>query len=68
MRVAPANLTDTVKSAKVTQLSKAQKIQHPGADITIENEVARLAKSNQHMVLSVLINSDSSAPGSSSDF
>ena len=36
-----------IKSAKVTKLSKAQKIQHPAADITIENEVL--------MVLSILI-------------
>ena len=34
-----------IKSAKVTQLSKVQKIEHPGADIVIENEVATKSES-----------------------
>jgi uncharacterized protein YcfL len=50
VRVASPNLTD-VEGAKVTQLSKAQKIQHLGAEISIENEVDQ-----NLMVLSIPIN------------
>ena len=41
-----------IKNAKVTRLSKAQKIEHPGADIVIENEVATKSES---VVLSIPI-------------
>lgn len=44
VRAAPSNLTD-IQGSKVTKLSKAQQIQHPGADITIENEVSMIVHS-----------------------